>query len=108
MREWLAICSAVPLAAATPAYAQMRTLLPAQAPSLPHEANFGVSDQSWTNDPAPLADGMITTEGTAPNSMVGVGLVKMHGRKRNGSDLRPGNDSDFETRNPAVTFVLKF
>jgi hypothetical protein len=50
---------------------------------------------------------MITTEEVAPETMFGVGLVKMHGRKRNGSDLRTGAPAA-QTRNPAVTFVVKF
>jgi hypothetical protein len=107
VRRWLAICSVVPLAAATSANGQMRALIPRPAKLAPHQSNFALSNQSWTGDPAPFADGMITTEEVAPETMFGVGLVKMHGRKRNGSDLRTGAPAA-QTRNPAVTFVVKF
>jgi hypothetical protein len=107
VRGWLAICSVLPLAAATGAHAQIRALMHSQTQSPPHAANFALSTQSWTNDPPPFADGMITTDKVAPETIVGIGLVRMHGRKRNGSDFRTGAPA-VQTRNPAVTFVLKF
>lgn len=107
MRGWLAICSVLPVAAATGAHAQIRALVGFQAAPSAHTANFAIPSQAWTNDPAPFANGMITTDELAPQTMLGVGLVKMHGRKRSGSDLRTGAP-DVQTRNPAVTLVVKF
>jgi hypothetical protein len=96
------------LGASSAAQAQMKALVSDQPAPRTHAAEFNVPADGWTNDPDPLSDGMITREGSVPNSLLGFGLVKMRGRKRNGSDMRPGVVQEVQTRNPAVTFVLKF
>lgn len=106
MRGWLALYAAFGLASATRADAQLK-LVPTVIPSPAHTADFSVPGDTWTNDPAPLAGGMITTDEMGANTMLGVGLVKMHGRTRRGSELQAGA-ADVQKRNPAVTFVLKF
>jgi hypothetical protein len=99
------LCSLLPFTAASAAHAQLKQLVPADHPA--RTADFSLSRQAWTNDPPPLAGGMLTSDEIGPNTLVGVGLVKMRARKRDGSDLRTGAPAA-QTRNPAVTFVLKF
>lgn len=109
MKAWLAFCALLPLVAATAAQGQLRKLVQiegAAATSI-RMGHFGIPAQGWINAPAPLAHGMITTEQMGPNTMLGIGLVRMRGRKRDGSDLKTGA-TPAQRRNPAVTFVVKF
>lgn len=109
MIGWLAILSVLLMVSAT-ADAQIRQLLPppmARGNFSSRLAHVRLPPGSWINDPAPFADGMISANNVSPKAVLGLGLVKMHGRERNGSDMRVGAP-DVETRNPAVTFAVKF
>lgn len=108
MTGWRAVSSVLLMMVSVTAHAQTR---PALWQSGGHfslrTARASLPGRSWINDPAPFAGGMISTDNVSPDAMLGVGLVKMHGRERNGSDMRVGAP-EVDTRNPAVTFVVKF
>lgn len=109
MRLWLAFCSVLPLAAATTALAQTKGLESPTA-SLSHRIHadaFRLSQQSWAGRPAPFVGGMVTSEHILPDALVGLGLVKMHGRARRESEMRAGA-SEVQTRKLGATVVLKF
>ena len=111
MRVWLPVAGIVQLAAAAAASAQvgrnpfapLNAVTPAK-----RTADFSLHGGSWINDPGPFDGGLIKKEDVATDTIVGLGLVKMRGRKRNGSDMQPGADVEVQKRNPAVTVVLKF
>ena len=109
MKAWLAFCALLPLVAATAAQGQLRKLVQIEGGTATstRTARFAIPAQAWISAPAPLAGGMITTDQVGPNAVLGLGLVKMRGRKRDGSDLKTGA-TPAQRRNPAVTFVVKF
>ena len=108
MKLWLLVASIVQVGSATAAYAQMNPFLPDRAMPTAHSADFSLHGGSWVNEPGPFDGGLITKEDAATDTLVGLGLVKMRGRARNGSDMQPGADVEVQKRNPAVTVVLKF
>ena len=55
----------------------------------------------------PLIRGMIVQRGVAPNAVVGLGLANLYERKKPGFDPRDDGRPK-RSRNPAVTFVMKF
>lgn len=84
-----------------------QTVPPPAAVSHLQSLNFSVVGQQEYEAAGPLRHGMLTQQEVGAGSFFGVGLVKMRGRKKDGSDLRPGADR-VVTDNPAVTFVIKF
>jgi hypothetical protein len=109
VKAWLGFCAFLPLVTATAAQAQLRKLAQIEGAGAPptRTVHFSIPAQAWVNAPAPFAGGVVTTDEMGPNTMLGVGLVRMRGRKRDGSDLRTGAPAA-QRRNPAVTFVVKF
>ena len=108
MKLWLLVAGVVQLGAVTAASAQMNPFPPHQAKAVARSADLSLHGDTWVNDPGPFDGGLITKEDAATDTIVGLGLVKMRGRARNGSDMQPGADVDVQKRNPAVTVVLKF
>ena len=109
MRRWLAVCLAVPVIGSSGAHAQMKGLAPSGALHSTHsrslEFNMPTPPQFATGPQ--FANGMITERDVSSNAFFGMGLVSMNGRNRDGSDMR-ADVPRVITRNPAVTFVLKF
>lgn len=109
MRLWLAMCVAAPVIGASPAHAQMKGLPAGHAAqsSHPRTLDFDVTNRAQFSAGQQFADGMITERDLSSNAFVGMGLVRMEGRRRDGSDMRADVPRE-TTRNPAVTFVVKF
>lgn len=107
MRDWLAVAVALAFFAASAAQAQMKGSNPTKVASVArnHELDLRVSEQRGYAHPLFLINGMIARQDVADNAFVGVGLADMYGRKKGG--LREDDDL-VQTRNPAVTFVVKF
>lgn len=109
MGKWLGVCAALPLVASATAPAQVRQ--PAQVlrsgigPS--HVADLAALQHPEFIAAKPLANGMLTQKDLSSNAFLGVGLVDMRGRRRDGTDMRAGVPPTIST-NPAVTFVVKF
>lgn len=61
-------------------------------------------DALYTSD-GPLHDGLIAEDGLAPNANFDVGLAPMSDREARSLRL---NEGPVTTRNPGVSFVLKF
>ena len=106
MHRWLAAAAFVPVMVATAALADAaafqgtaRTVVRAHAPDLklPPDGQYPSS--------IVLQNGMIAEEGLAPNALVGVGLPQMSGRKAQSLRI---NEGPVPTRNPGVSFVMKF
>ena len=101
----LTIASALPLMASLAVNVHGSSLhLPT---SVQHSAgtHFALPVIPQFNPQSPLQDGLIAREEVAPNAQFGLGLAPMLGRNihsvRIEQELVP-------TRNPGVTFVLKF
>jgi hypothetical protein len=106
LQRWLAAMAVVPLAVATAAHAEVAALqraVPAAAPT--HTLNLKLPPDAQYVSQTALQRGMIAEEGVAPNALVGVGLARMSGRKARSLRVMEGPEP---TRNPGVTFVLKF
>jgi hypothetical protein len=108
MGKWLAVAVVMPLTAATAANAQMKGLAPADVASVArsHSLDLRISQQQGVDRPMSLVRGMIVQRDVAPNTVIGLGLANMYGRKK-GSNLRIG-DAPARSRKPAVTFQMKF
>lgn len=109
MRWWLAMCVAAPAFGASVAQAQMKGIATgAQAqPSHPPMVDLDVTSHAQFSAGPQFANGMITERDLSSSAFVGMGLVRMEGRMRDGSDMR-ADVPRVTTRNPAVTFVVKF
>ena len=107
MRDWLAAAAALTFFAATAAQAQMKGPATTRVAAIArnHELDLRLSEQRGYAHSLLLANGMLAEQDVADNAFVGVGLADMYGRKKGG--LRQ-DDQLVRTRNPAVTFVLKF
>src|SRR5579884_4211923 len=82
-------------------------LSPRPAPHANRSLDMSIVEQPGYSAADPLQGGKLTEKELSTDSYFGVGLVKMHGRKKDGSDMRAGADPVI-TRNPALTFVVKF
>lgn len=108
MRWWLALCVAAPVVGTSAAHAQMKALVTGDAqPAHSRTVDFDITSHSQFSAGQPFANGMITERDFSSNAFVGMGLVRMHGRKKDGSDMR-ADVPPVITQNPAVTFVVKF
>lgn len=109
MGKWLGVCAALPIVASATAFAQAK-----QSPQVvrssvgaSHVTDLAALQHPEFNAAKPLANGMLTEEDLSSNAFLGVGLVDMRGRRRDGSDMRADVPPTIST-NPAVTFVVKF
>ncbi len=107
MARWLAMPILLAFSTAVSGQAQIHAV--PQRPAAGHlqSLDFSIAGKQDYEAPGPLRNGMITEQEVSADSFFGVGLVKMRGRKKDGSDMRPGADP-VSTRNPAVTFVVRF
>jgi hypothetical protein len=108
MGKWLAATAVLPLIAAPAVHAQLDRLA---APEVERAArtrqlDFRLSRQDGDDRTASLISSMVVQHDVAAHAFVGVGLADMYGRKKKG-EFRVG-DPVVRTRNPAVTFVMKF
>lgn len=104
MRVWLAAAGAVPLVSAFAA--------PAEADPVQFAIRQSAAPQSFVlptipqfTSQSPVEDGMIAQEDVAPNAHVSLGLAPMLGRNIHSVRIE---QEPVPTRNPGVTFVLKF
>jgi hypothetical protein len=106
MQRWLAAAAVVPLVVTTAAHAQVTALQPAVSTALAtHPLDFSLPTDAQYVPATALQSGMIAEEGVAPNALLGIGLAHMSGRKAQSLRI---NEGPVPTRNPGVTFVLKF
>ena len=105
MRTWLAAVAAVPLVASCAAQAQANRFQPAVPRRPPLASRFVLPAIPQFNGQSPLTDGMIAQKEVAPNAHIGVGLAPMLGRNIHSVRIEP---EPVPTRNPGVTFVIKF
>lgn len=105
MRTWLAAIAALPLVALFTANARANGTQLHAARNSPGVTRFTFPTVTQFSAQSPLQDGMIAEEQLAPNAHIGLGLAPMLGRNihsvRIEQELVP-------TRNPGVTFVIKF
>lgn len=105
MRKWLAALAVAPFVVATASHAQTVQLnAPAAAAPAPASDLKLPPDQQFVSS-GPLKDGMLAEDDVASNATVAVGLAHMSGRPAH--SLRWTGDPE-PTRNPGVSFVLKF
>ena len=105
MRMWLAALAAVPLAGSCAASAQPYAGR-APAPEKPSTASsFTLPTIPRFTSQSPLQDGMIAEEELAPNAHLQLGLAPMLGRNIHSVRIE---QEPVPTRNPGVTFVIKF
>ncbi len=109
MSKCLAVLVLAPLFAAAPGYAQPTGSRAPNGPHLARPSSFGVNQLQHPEfrNAIPFADGMITERDVSSSAFLGMGLVPMNGRRRDGLDMR-ADVPRVITRNPAVTFVVKF
>lgn len=104
MRVWLAAAGAVPLVSAFAAPAEADPLQAAIRQSAA-PSNFALPAIPHFTSQSPLDDGVIAQEDVAPNAHVSLGLAPMLGRNIHSVRIE---QEPVPTRNPGVTFVLKF
>lgn len=102
---WLAAIAALPLLPSTAGHAKPGSLQLQPAEKVSNAPNFLLPTAPQFNSESPLHDGMIAQEEFAPNAHVGVGLAPMLGRNIHSVRIE---QEPVATRNPGVTFVLKF
>lgn len=109
MQSWLLMAAASQAAATLSASPQMSGLARVDIGPLAkaHSLDFRLKQDSQTPGPVPLVRGMIVHHDVAPNAAVGLGLSSLYDRRRSGLQSNVGPPTR-HTRNPAVTFVLKF
>jgi len=106
MHRWLAAAAVVPLVVTTAAHAQMTALQRAVPTAVEaHSPDLNLPPDAQYIASTALRDGMIAEEDVAQNALVGVGLAEMSGRQERSLRVMEG---PVPTRNPGVTFVLKF
>lgn len=105
MRTWLAAVAALPLVASFAAHAQPGSVQLQASTKLPAKSNFMLPVIPKFNSESALRDGMIAQEELAPNAHVALGLAPMLGRNIRSVRIE---QEPVPTRNPGVTFVLKF
>lgn len=105
MRTWLAAAAVVPLVAACAAHARSAAVQPSPSEKLSPASNFMLPRVPQFETQSPLHDGMIAQEDLAPNAHVGLGLAPMLGRNIHSVRIE---QEPVRTKNPGVTFVLKF
>lgn len=104
MRMWLAPAAAVSLMGACAAHGQSLASVATGAKSADPSA-FALPSIPQFDSGSPIHDGMIAQEDLAPNAHVGLGLAPMLGRNIHSVRIE---QEPVPTRNPGVTFVLKF
>lgn len=109
MSRRLAVVVLLPLFAAAPGHAQVKGLTASNGAHArrPSDLDVNLLEHPEFKVSTPLADGMITRREVSSSAFVGMGLVDMNGRARDGSDMRADVPRVIST-NPAVTFVVKF
>ena len=104
MRTWLA-AAAVLLMASAAARARANGGQPRIAGKNPASSNFRLHAIPQFSSQSPLQDGMIAQKEVAPDAHFSLGLAPMLGRNIN--SVR-NEQEPVPTRNPGVTFVIKF
>ena len=110
MSRCLAVLVLLPFFAAAPGHAQVRGLPVSNGAHARRPSDLDVTlleHPEFKAATPSLADGMITRREVSTNAFVGMGLVDMNGRARDGSDMRADVPRVIST-NPAVAFVVKF
>ena len=105
MRKWLAALAVAPFVVATASHAQTEqpnTSVGAE-PAFASDLKLR-PDQQFVSS-GPLKDGMLAQDDVASNATLAIGLAHMSGRPAR--SLRWTGDAE-PTRNPGVSFVLKF
>lgn len=105
MRSWLAAAAAVPLVTSYAAHAQPNRFQPALPGKPSPDSRFSLPSTPQYNAQSPLQEGMIAQQELAPNAHIGVGLAPMLGRNIHSVRIE---QEPVPTRNPGVTFVIKF
>lgn len=105
MWSWLAVAAAVPLVSSVAAHAQTDRFQPALPRRLTPDSRFLLPSIPQFNVQSQLQDGMIAQKELAPNAHIGVGLAPMLGRNIRSVRIE---QEPVPTRNPGVTFVIKF
>ena len=105
MRTWLAATAAVLLVASIAAQARANGVQPRVAGHSPATSNFRLPAIQQFSSQSLLQDGMIAQKEVAPNAHFGLGLAPMLGRNVNSVRIE---QEPVPTRNPGVTFVIKF
>jgi hypothetical protein len=102
MRVWLAAAGAVPLVVSFSADAGPLEPATGQSPTAP---SFAIPATPQFKSGSSVDDGMIAQDEVAPNVHVGFGLAPMLGRNIHSVRIE---QEPVPTRNPGVSFVLKF
>ncbi len=105
MWSWLAAAAAVPLVTSVAAHAQNNRFQPPVPRKLAPESRFLLPSIREFDGRSQLQDGMIAQKELAPNAHIGVGLAPMLGRNIRSVRIE---QEPVPTRNPGVTFVIKF
>ena len=105
MQMWLAAAGAVLLMASFAAPARANGAPLRIAGKEPSSSSFRLRAIPQFHPQSPLQDGMIAQEQVAPNAHFGLGLAPMLGRNINSVRIE---QEPVPTRNPGVTFVIKF
>lgn len=105
MRTWLAAVAAVPLVASVAAHAQHGGIELSTVTKATSTASYKLPTIPQFTSQSSFEDGMIAREDLAPNAHVGLGLAPMLGRNIHSVRIE---QEPVPTRNPGVTFVLKF
>ena len=110
MVKWLVIGAAVALGwASVAAGAAMKGLTPAEVAGVAkvRAVDLRIAEETPVPHSSPFTGGMLVSHDLAPNATIGVGFPGIYGRRKNGKDVRI-NGGPRHSRNPAVTFALKF
>lgn len=109
MSRCLAVLVLLPFFAVAPGHAQVKGSVAANQvhAGRPSDLDVNLLQHPEFNAADPLADGMIAQHEVSSRAFLGMGLVPMNGRRRDGSDMRADVPREI-TSNPAVTFVVKF
>ena len=105
MRTWLAAAAAASLAASFAAHAQSNRVQSPAAANPDAASNFALPAIPAFDAQSPFQDGIIAEEEVAPNAHLDLGLAHMLGRNMHSVMIEK---EQVPTRNPGVTFVVKF
>ena len=105
MRTWIAAGAVALLVAASAAHGRTIAVQPVAKEKLSAASNFMLPSVPRFVSQSPRQDGMIAQEELAPNAHLGLGLASMLGRNVHSVRIE---QEPVPTRNPGVTFVLKF
>ena len=108
MPSWLLLAALQAAPIASPGV-DLRGLAPAEIGHLAKAKalDFHIQEGSPPGTPMSLIRGMIVRHELAPNAAVGVGLSSLYDRRKSGLDAGSASQPK-HSKNPAVTFVLKF